>query len=75
MNYVASIFLGATATSSSVGTFAGISYPASNAIDGRPDTFTANADGDTDPWVRVDLQVAYCIVAVEVTSRGAFGKY
>ena len=71
---VTSTVLVATATSSSVGIFHGTSYPASNAVDGRIDTFTASAGGDTDPWVRIDLQVAYCITAVEVTSRRGYGK-
>nr|XP_034317190.1 neurogenic locus notch homolog protein 2-like [Crassostrea gigas] len=51
-------------------------YNASYAVDGNRGTnhlvhkCTATADGDTNPWWRVDLQAVYSIISVRILNRG-----
>ena len=57
---------GATATMSSQHS---ADYPATNLLDGKYDTFGHTADGDTNPWVRVDLGSLKTIYAIRVVNR------
>lgn len=45
------------------------SYTGAPAVDGEPGTFSHTGDGDTTPWLWVDLEVEYEITAIHLMNR------
>lgn len=72
MTVLPNIALGKPAAQSTTG----LDYNAAYAVDGKRgtnfvvDKCTKTADGNTNPWWRVDLQAVYNITSVSILNRG-----